>query len=117
VIQDQLYPAGNTIERVPKDSVRLWINYKIPQGPLRDVAIGAGLYAASRQASSLDNAYFTLGFITYDGKIAYETERWSIALVGKNLADRRYFTPFPAGNGMIAPAEPRTVYLIAKVKY
>jgi iron complex outermembrane receptor protein len=117
VIQDQLYAAGNTIERVPKDSGRLWVNYKIQQGPLRDIAIGAGLYAASPQASSLDNAYFTPGFVTYDGKIAYETERWSVGLFGKNLADRRYFIPFPASNGMIAPAEPRTVYLMAKAKY
>ena len=117
IVQDQLYPAGNTIERVPKDSGRLWANYKIQHGPLRDIAIGAGLYAASPQASSLDNAYFTSGFVTYDGKIAYETERWSVGLFGKNLADRRYFVPFPASNGMIAPAEPRTVYLMAKAKY
>ena len=55
--------------------------------------------------------------VTYDGKIAYETERWSVALIGKNLADRRYFVPFPVGNGMIAPAEPRTVYAVARVKY
>ena len=117
VIQDQFVPAGNAIERVPKDSGRLWVNYKIQQGPLRDVAIGAGLYAASPQASSLDNTYFTPGFVTYDGKIAYETERWSVGLFGKNLADQRYFMPFPASNGMIAPAEPRTVYLMAKAKY
>ncbi len=117
ILRDQLYPAGNAIERVPKDSGRLWVNYKIQRGPLRDVAVGAGLYAASRQASALDNVYFTPAFITYDGKVAYETDRWSVALVGKNLADRRYFVPFAAGNGMIAPAEPRTVYLMAKVKY
>jgi iron complex outermembrane receptor protein len=117
VIQDQFYPAGNTIERVPKDSGRLWVNYKIQQGLLRDFSVGAGLYAASPQASSLDNLYFTPDFITYDGKIAYETEHGSIALVAKNLADRRYFIPFPAGNGMIAPAEPRSFYLVAKMKY
>jgi iron complex outermembrane recepter protein len=117
IVQDQFYAAGNTIERVPKDSGRLWVNYKVQQGPLRDVSIGTGLYAASRQASSLDNVYFTPAFITYDGKIAYETDRWGVALVGKNLADRRYFIPFPASTGMIAPAEPRTVYLIVKAKY
>jgi len=117
VTQDQTYPSGNKIDRVPADSGRFWTNYKFQQGPLRDVSIGAGLYAASKQASGLDNVYFTPAFITYDGKIAYETERWSLALIGKNLADRRYFVPFPVGNGMIAPAEPRTVYAVAKVKY
>ena len=102
---------------MPADSGRFWTNYKFQQGPLRDISVGAGLYAASKQASALDNVYFTPAFITYDGKIAYETERWSVALIGKNLADRRYFVPFPVGNGMIAPAEPRTVYAVARVKY
>jgi iron complex outermembrane receptor protein len=117
VVEDQIYAAGNTIERVPRDSGRLWANYKIQQGPLRDVAIGAGLYAASPQASALDNLYFTPGFVTFDGKIGYETKQWSVALVGRNLADQRYFIPFPAGNGLIAPADPRTVYAVAKLKY
>ena len=117
VTQDQTYPSGNKIDRVPADSGRFWANYKFQQGPLRDWSVGAGLYAASKQASGLDNVYFTPAFITYDGKIAYETERWSVALIGKNLADRRYFVPFPVGNGMIAPAEPRTVYAVAKIRY
>jgi outer membrane receptor protein involved in Fe transport len=61
--------------------------------------------------------YFTPAFITFDAKIAYETPRWSLALVGKNLADTRYFQPFPASLGMIAPGEPLTVYVIATAKY
>jgi hypothetical protein len=31
------------------------------------------------------------------------TDRWSVALVGRNLADRHYFEPFSAGFGMIEP--------------
>ena len=117
VTRDQTYPSGNKVERVPADSGRFWANYKFQQGPLRDVSIGGGLYAASKQASGLDNVYFTPAFVTYDGKIGYEAGPWSVALIGKNLADRRYFVPFPVGNGMVAPAEPRTVYAVAKVKY
>jgi len=117
VTQDQTYPSGNKIDRVPADSGRFWVNYKFQEGALQDVSIGAGFYAASKQASALDNLYFTPAFITYDGKIAYETGRWSVALIGKNIADQRYFVPFPVGNGMIAPAEPRTIYIAAMAKY
>ena len=117
LVQDQLYPAGNKVERVPANSGRLWANYRFQSEPLRNVSVVAGFYAASRQATALDNLYFTPAFITFDAKIAYETERWSVTLIGKNLADRRYFVPFPVGNGIIAPAEPRTVYAVAKVKY
>ena len=54
--------------------------------------------------------------ITFDAKLAYETDHWSVALIGKNLADRRYFEPFPSGLGLIAPGEPLTVYVVATAK-
>jgi iron complex outermembrane receptor protein len=117
VTEDQTYPSGARIDRVPADSGRFWANYKFQHGWLRDVSIGGGLYAAAKQASGLDNVYYTPAFVTYDGKIGYETPRWSVALIGKNLADSRHFVPFPVGNGMIAPGEPRTVYAVANLKY
>jgi hypothetical protein len=49
--------------------------------------------------------------------LAYEADRWSVALIGKNLADRRYFEPFPSGLGMIEPGQPLTVYVVATVNY
>lgn len=52
--------------------------------------------------------------MTFDGKIAYEKDSWSVALVGKNLADKRTYVPVPSGSGMIAPLDPRTVYAVAR---
>ena len=117
VVQDQLFAAGNRIDGVPTDSGRLWANYKFQSAPLRNFSVGAGLYASSRQATALDNLYFTPAFVTFDAKIAYEADRWSIALIGKNLADRRYFQPFPEGLGVVEPGEPLTVYMVATIKY
>jgi iron complex outermembrane receptor protein len=117
LVQDQLYPAGNKLDRVPADSGRVWANYRFQSAPLRNVSVGAGFYAASRQATALDNLYFTPAFVTFDAKLAYEADHWSVALIGKNLADRRYYEPFPSGLGLVAPAEPRTVYVVATAKY
>lgn len=72
VIQDQLYPAGNRLDRVPAHSGRVWANYKFQSAPLRNFSVGVGFYAASRQATALDNLYFTPAFITFDAKLAYE---------------------------------------------
>jgi len=116
LVQDQFYPVGNKVDRVPADSGRVWANYRFQSGPLRNVSVGAGFYAASRQATALDNLYFTPAFITFDAKLAYETEHWSVALIGKNLADRRYFEPFPSGLGVVTPAQPLTVYVVATIK-
>ncbi len=117
LIEDQLYPASNKLDRVPADSGRLWANYRFQSAYLRNFSVGAGFYAASSQAIALDNLYFTPAFITFDAKLSYERDRWSIALIGKNLADNRYFEPFASGAGMVAPGEPRTVYVVATVKY
>lgn len=117
VTQDQLFAPGTVLERVPRDSGRFWVNYKFPDGSLQNIAIGAGLYAASAQAVALDNLYFTPGYVTFDGKIAYETDRWSIGVTGKNLADRRYFVPYASGSGYIMPADGRTVLAFGKLRY
>lgn len=117
VTRDQLYAPGTVIDRVPRDSGRLWVNYKFQHGWLQDVAIGAGLYAASAQAVALDNIYFTPRYVTFDGKIAYERDRWSIGVTGKNLADRRYFVPYASGSGYIMPADGRTILAFGKLIY
>ena len=114
LVQDQLYPAGNKVDRVPADSGRVWANYRFQAAPL--ASVGAGFYAASSQAVALDNLYFTPAFITFDAKLAYEAERWSVALIDKNLADRRYFRAVPSGLGMIRPGQPLTVYVVATAR-
>jgi iron complex outermembrane receptor protein len=99
------------------ESGRLWVNYKVQDGALRNLSVGAGIYGASRQAISPDNQFFTPGYATVDGKIAYEIDQWTLALIGKNLANAHYFQPFPLNVGWVAPGEPHTVYAMAKMKY
>ena len=79
--------------------------------------MGAGVYAASSQAISADNQYFTPAYATVDGKISYDVDQWTFALIGKNLTNTRYFQPFPLSVGWVAPGEPLTVYAMAKRKY
>jgi iron complex outermembrane recepter protein len=117
IIQDQLFSPGNRLDRVPLNSGRFWANYKFQDGLLRNVSVGAGVYAASPQAISPDNQYFTPGYATVDGKIGYDIDQWSFALIGKNLTNARYFQPFPLNVGWVAPSEPLTVYAMAKLKY
>jgi iron complex outermembrane recepter protein len=109
--------VGNRVDRVPQDSGRLWTHYKFQDGWLRNVSVGAGFYAASRQAISLDNQFFTPGFVTLDAKIGYDSDRWSIALTGKNLTNRPYFIPYPFATGRVAPGEPLTVFAAAMIRH
>jgi iron complex outermembrane receptor protein len=87
----------------------LWAIYKFQRGLLRNLSVGGGFYAGSRQAINLDNQFFTPGFVTFDARLAYDFENYTFALVGKNLTDRRYFIPYPFFQGRVAPGEPLTV--------
>lgn len=117
ITQDVFFAVGNRVDRVPEDSGRLWVDYKVQEGLFRNVTIGAGLYAASSQAIGLNNQFFTPGFVTFDAKLGYDTETWSLALVGKNLANRRYFVPYPFALGRVAPGEPLTVLAVASLRH
>ena len=116
ITQDVFFAVGNRLERVPTDSGRLWANYKVQEGRFRNVTIGPGLYAASSQAISLANQFFVPGYVTFDAKLGYEAQAWSFALVGKNLANRHYFIPYPYALGRVAPGEPLTVLAVASMR-
>jgi iron complex outermembrane receptor protein len=95
----------------------VWVNYKVQGGWLKNVSVGAGLYAASSQAIALDNRFFTPAFITLDAKVSYDTDSWSIALIGKNITNRQYFIPYPYANGRVAPGDPVTVFATATIRH
>jgi iron complex outermembrane receptor protein len=117
ITEDAVFSIGNRLQRVPANSGRLWANYKIQEGWLRNVVVGAGLYAASRQAVDLKNTFFTPAFVTFDARVGYEGDHWSVGIVGKNLANRRYFVPYPYAQGRIAPEEPLSVFAVVSVKH
>lgn len=116
ITEDTLLPAGNWLDRVPRHTGRLWANYTFQEGPLANLSIGAGFHTASEQAINLENDFFTPGFITFDAKVSYETERWSIGVIGKNLTNNHYFIPYPYAQGRVAPGEPLTVLGFATLK-
>lgn len=116
VIQDALF-SGKHVDFVPQNSGRLWVNYKFQSGWLQGFSIGAGLYSATRQAIDLTNQFWTPGYTTFDGKIAYETKNWSLALTGRNLTDRRYYVPYYYFTlGRVAPGTPLTILASLTVK-
>ncbi|WP_296576159.1 TonB-dependent siderophore receptor [Phreatobacter sp.] len=109
--------VGQTLVGVPRHSGRLWANYRFTEGTLDGLSVGGGLYAASEQVVELGNVFRTPAFVTFDARISYQYRNWTVALVGKNLADRRYFIPYPYLSGRVAPAEGRTAYLTVSTKF
>ena len=107
---------GAPLVGVPRNSGRLWANYTLTDGALKGLSFGAGLYAASKQSVMLGGPWRTQSYATIDGKIAYQYQNWTLSIVGKNLADRRYFIPYSFLDGHVAPAAGRTIYATLSAK-
>lgn len=117
LVQDNFFTVGNLVDFVPQNSGRLWANYKFQSVLLQGISVGAGFYAASRQTLDLTNEFFTPGYVTFDGKIAYEAKNWTLALVGKNLTDRHYFIPYSYFTlGRVAPGTPFTALISLTIR-
>ncbi|MCE9520971.1 MAG: TonB-dependent siderophore receptor [Alphaproteobacteria bacterium] len=107
--------AGNQLNIVPPDSGRLWVSYKFDEA-LSGWSIGAGLYAASDAFLDSANVYKTDGYVTFDARIGYDTEKYSASVSVKNLTDEKYFVPFNYYGGRVAPGDPIALYATLAVK-
>lgn len=109
--------AGNQLNIVPRNSGRLWANYKFDPGPLAGWSVGAGVYAASKAYVDLGNVFRTDGYHTVDAKVAYETKYVTASVAIKNLTGEKYFVPFNYYGGRVAPGDDRSVYGTVAFKF
>jgi len=117
VTKDNTPVVGNVLAMVPRASGRLWGAYRFTDGPMEGLVLGAGLYTASAQALNQANSVFTPGYLTFDARAAYTWRNYTVAVVGRNLANRQYYLPYPYLDGRIMPAEGRTVFASLSAKF
>jgi iron complex outermembrane receptor protein len=117
VTKDNTPVVGNVLAMVPRASGRLWGAYRFTDGPMEGLTLGAGLYTASAQALNQANSAFTPGYVTFDARAAYTWRNYTVAVVGRNLANRQYYLPYPYLDGRVMPAEGRTIYASLSAKF
>jgi len=117
VVKDNSLPVGDVPAGVPTNSGRVWANYRFIDGPMNGLSMGAGLYAASSQAITLPNRWFTPGYVTFDGQVSYEWKNMVFAVSAQNLANRQYYVPYPYLDGRVAPAQGRSVFASIRTRF
>ena len=110
------FVAGNSMNIIPQDSGRIWVNYKF-DGQWEGWNAGAGLYASSGAFVDLANQYKTSPYTTLDAKIGYQKNNYGISLNMKNLTDRHYFVPYNYYGGRVAVGTGRTILLNLSYKF
>jgi iron complex outermembrane receptor protein len=109
-------PAGNQLNIVPKNSGRVWVDYRFEAEALAGWRVGAGIYAASGAYVDLANTFKTDGYYTADATVGYESRHFDVSLTAKNLTGQSYYVPFVYYGGRVAPSDDRSLFLNLALK-
>ncbi|MEQ0777815.1 TonB-dependent siderophore receptor [Paraburkholderia tropica] len=117
VTQDNSIPVGDTLARVPKNSGRVAFRYRVTNGIAQGLSFGAGVTAYSARELTLPNTVSVPGYAVFDAQLAYTFDRYTIALSGVNLTNRRVYEPYEyLSFPVVMPIQPRSVYLTLKAQ-
>ncbi len=109
--------AGNRLALVPKNSGRVWANYRFSRAALQGLSLGFGVYLRDGAFLSDNNRFKAAGYHSFDAVIAYETSRFKLAASAKNLSNEQYFQPYDYLDGRVAPSQGPAVYVTFSLKY
>lgn len=109
---------GNQAPGVARHNLALWTNYQIPQAVVNlpgDLSIGGGVTFASKYYTSAANTARIPETISLDAAIAYETDRYRLALNAYNLTDHdNYAAAFNASRATPSAGRSFAVTLTTK---
>ena len=110
-------PSGNKLVGVPKNTARIWANYKFQQDNLHGLSAGIGANWQSEAYVDVANTFKADSFYTVDATVAYQTPRYNLGLTIKNLTNQDYFQFYNYFGSRVAPDTGTTAFLTASFKY
>ena len=120
IARDNLLAPGTPLRAVPRNLARGWAIYRFRDiGPewMRGLSIGGGVTVASGAPANDTDTIRTKGYTTFDAQIAYQTGPVRVALVGRNIGNATYGTPFNYFNNSVTPGAPTEVFLTASLRF
>ena len=100
---------GNRLVGAPLESGGVWSRYEFPDGALRGLGLGAGVYLFGPVEATLPNTFDLPGFTRVDLELSYRLwhDHLRVQLNVKNLTDKKYFQANDQAY-QFNPAAPRT---------
>lgn len=106
VTRDNRIPVGSRLPGAPKYSASVWNKLTVPDGALKGLTGGLGIYYVDNRQLALPNLAFTLpSYTRFDMMFAYARGGWKAQLNIKNLTDKRIYD---LTSTSIFPQEPRS---------
>jgi len=115
VTKDNSIPLGNELPRVPKQSGRIAVRYRVTEGGAQGLSFGAGVTAFGARQLTLPNTVSVPGYTAVDGQAAYDFGHFTLEVSVVNLTGRRAFDPYEyLGFPVVMPNQPRSAYVTLK---
>ncbi|PTQ64963.1 iron complex outermembrane receptor protein [Sphingomonas sp. PP-CE-3G-477] len=109
VTRDSVIAVGNRLRGVPEFSASLWTTYRVANGPLAGMMLGAGATRVGEREGDLANTYRIPGYTRVDLTADYRiADRYRLGLIVRNVADTFYIEQ-PVARTTNYPGAPRTV--------
>lgn len=114
-VPNQLDLSGRDVPRLRDYQATFNVNYNLPLGDALTGMIGVSFQTAEGGAENPDNSRDYSGYELLDARLGVRGEHWRVALVGRNLTDRRYLLNTVGGNNFWS--EPRTYGVEIRLTY
>jgi iron complex outermembrane receptor protein len=81
---------GKRFSGGPEQQLNGWLNYTFRKGIMKGLSISAGQTAVFKNGSSSTPGTYLPDFITFDGSVGYERDKWQLRLLLDNITNKRY---------------------------
>lgn len=114
VVKDDIFPSGNELASVPRNSGSLWATYRFYKGPIKGFGLGGGLIGVGKRQGDLMNTFELDGFLRVDAALYYEKAIDGLGIINaslnfKNITDEKYIVVSDSRVSVV-PGEPFSVF-------
>lgn len=114
VSQDTTGLTDNRLPNVPENQFSLWTTYEIPEGDLKGLGFGLGLFYVGERQGDISNTYSIPSYFRTDMALFYRRDTWDVQLNIENLFDNTYFV---AADEFIAASVGKPFSVSGKVSF
>jgi iron complex outermembrane receptor protein len=111
VTKDNVFAAGARLARAPRHAGRLAVRYRVTEGSLKGLGVGAGISAASSAPAALGGAPVP-SWATVDAQASQQLGPVTLGVNITNLLNRRYVLPWQyLAQDVVMPGAPRAAFV------
>jgi len=83
---------GKEVAGAPRETVNLWISYKLSSGALRNLGAGFGTNYVSNSYWDAENEFILPEYALLNATLFYDQPRWRLGVKANNITNQKYWS-------------------------